>query len=56
MSTCCVKNYLNRTSDNATKGIKYFSFPKEAALRQEWLNVCDRKEADMKVDSGKRII
>ncbi|XP_071567384.1 uncharacterized protein [Temnothorax nylanderi] len=53
MPTCCIKNCKNRTDHNTTKSIKYFSFPKETAVRQQWLNACQRKESDMKVDSAR---
>ncbi|TGZ48600.1 Uncharacterized protein DBV15_10770 [Temnothorax longispinosus] len=53
MPTCCVKNCKNRTNHNGTKGIKYFTFPKETSIRQQSLNACQRKETDMKVDSAK---
>lgn len=53
MPTSCVKSCKNRTNHNGTKGIKYFTFPKETSVRQQWLNACQRKVTDMKVDSGK---
>ncbi|XP_071637314.1 uncharacterized protein [Temnothorax longispinosus] len=53
MPTCCIKNCKNRTNHNGTKGIKYFTFLKETSIRQQWLNACQRKETDMKVDSAR---
>ncbi|TGZ49432.1 Uncharacterized protein DBV15_09781 [Temnothorax longispinosus] len=51
MPTCCIKNCKNRKNHNETKGIKYFIFPKETSICQQWLNACQRKETEMKVDS-----
>jgi len=55
MPTCCIKNCTSRTHNNTkgTKGLKYFTFPKNVALREQWLNACRKKETDMKIDAGK---
>ncbi|XP_011870749.1 PREDICTED: uncharacterized protein LOC105563624 [Vollenhovia emeryi] len=54
MPTCCVKNCKSHTNNMfLTKDIKHFSFPKEIAIRQQWLNACQRKETEIKVDSAR---
>ncbi|KYN11789.1 hypothetical protein ALC57_16067 [Trachymyrmex cornetzi] len=54
MPTCCVKNCTSRTHDNGIKGLKYFSFPNNVTLREQWLKACQKKETDMKIDSGNK--
>jgi len=56
MPTCYIVNCKNCTQYNGTKGIKYFTFPKDIAIRQQWLNACGKKETDMKVDASKLMI
>ncbi|XP_071637137.1 uncharacterized protein [Temnothorax longispinosus] len=53
MPTCCIKNCKSYTANNAApKNIKFYRFPRETAVRQQWLNACQRKESDIKVDSA----
>lgn len=56
MPTCCIVNCKNYTQYNGTRDIKYFSFPKDIAVRQQWLNACGKKLTDMKVDAGKSML
>ncbi|XP_024875988.1 THAP domain-containing protein 1 A-like, partial [Temnothorax curvispinosus] len=51
MPTCCIKHCTSRTSDK-TKNLKFFGFPKEDVIRQQWLDACKRKETDIKVDTA----
>ncbi|XP_071572000.1 uncharacterized protein [Temnothorax nylanderi] len=48
MPSCCIQNCKSHTARNATpKNIKYFYFPREIAVRQQWLNACQRKESEI---------
>lgn len=52
MPTCYVKNCTNRT---LTKNIKFFQFPKEPVILQQWLKACGKNEVEIKTNSGKLI-
>ncbi|XP_018366600.1 PREDICTED: THAP domain-containing protein 1-like [Trachymyrmex cornetzi] len=48
MPVCCIKHCTSRTSHNKTKNVKFFRFPKEAIIRQQWLKASQRTELDIK--------
>ncbi|XP_071571996.1 uncharacterized protein [Temnothorax nylanderi] len=52
MPSCCIKNCKSCTTAGytASKGTKFFTFPREIAIRQQWLNACQIKESDRNVD------
>jgi len=52
MPVCCIKHCTSRTSHNKTKNVKFFRFPKEAIIRQQWLKASQRTELNIKVDTG----
>jgi len=52
MPSCCIKNCDSRTCQSDSKEINFFTFPKEATIRQQWLNACGENE-NFKVESGK---
>ncbi|KYM80120.1 hypothetical protein ALC53_09214 [Atta colombica] len=52
MPVCCIKHCTSRTSHNKTKNVKFFRFPKEAIIRQQWLKASQRTELNIKVDSA----
>lgn len=53
MPTCCVKNCISRTDHTHTRNLKFFLFPKDVNIHQQWLNACQKNEIDLKIDSGK---
>ncbi|XP_071571943.1 uncharacterized protein [Temnothorax nylanderi] len=55
MPTCCINNCRNRTywNFNESKNIQFHRFPREIAVRQQWLNACQRKESDIKIDAAR---
>ncbi|KYM96017.1 hypothetical protein ALC62_13325 [Cyphomyrmex costatus] len=53
MPACCVKYCTSRTSGNKSKNVKYFRFPKDEIIRQQWLIASQQTETNIKVDAGK---
>ncbi|XP_071571947.1 uncharacterized protein [Temnothorax nylanderi] len=54
MPGCCIENCENRNWYYAvSKNIQFHRFPREIAVRQQWLNACQRKESDIKVDEAR---
>lgn len=51
MPVCCIKHCPSRTSQYKTKNVKFYRFPKEATIRQQWLEASQRTELNMKVDT-----
>jgi len=52
MPTCCIKNCASRTDRTSTRGLKFYRFPKETDIRQQWLDACQRNETNIKIDSA----
>ncbi|XP_024894126.1 uncharacterized protein LOC112468934 [Temnothorax curvispinosus] len=52
MPTCCIKNCASRTDHTSTRGLKFFRFPKETDIRQQWLDACQRNETNIKIDTA----
>ncbi|CAL1672406.1 unnamed protein product [Lasius platythorax] len=52
MPSCCIKNCDSRTYQSDSKEINFFTFPKEATIRQQWLNACGENE-NFKVESAR---
>ncbi|XP_026826423.1 THAP domain-containing protein 1-like [Ooceraea biroi] len=49
MPYCYVKNCTNRT---VSEKIKFFQFPKEPSLLQQWLKACRKNKEETKTDSA----
>ncbi|XP_071643599.1 uncharacterized protein [Temnothorax longispinosus] len=49
MPTCYIQNCTNRT---VTKNIKFFQFPKEPVILQQWLKACGKNEGEIKTNSA----
>lgn len=57
MPVCCVKNCRSRT-DRGNKenyNVSLYYFPKECELRRKWLEACERKEGEIKINCGEFI-
>ncbi|XP_018405698.1 PREDICTED: THAP domain-containing protein 5-like [Cyphomyrmex costatus] len=52
MPTCCIKYCTNRTSGSKSKNVKFFRFPKDKIIRQQWLIASQRTETNIKVDTA----
>ncbi|XP_071567395.1 uncharacterized protein [Temnothorax nylanderi] len=49
MPSCYIQNCTNRT---VTKNIKFFQFPKEPVVLQQWLKACGKNEGEIKTNSA----
>lgn len=47
---CSIKNCTNRTG---AKNIKFFPFPKEPDLFEQWMKACEKDKGVIKFNSGK---
>lgn len=52
MPSCSVKYCPSRTSYNKTKNVTFYRIPKEDVIRQQWLDVLQRKDINIKVDAA----
>ncbi|XP_011862331.1 PREDICTED: uncharacterized protein LOC105558963 [Vollenhovia emeryi] len=52
MPTCCIKNCASRTDHKSTKGLKFFRFPKETDIHQQWLDATQENNSNIKIDSA----
>lgn len=49
MPSCYIKNCTSRTG---RKNIKFFQFPKDATVLQQWLKACRKNEGEIKTNSA----